>query len=752
MMTRRMLSRPGARLCFSFAAVVLIALGLAACEPPPSGGSFTDTIVFRGLTAPTTFRFASDGRVFVAEKSGLIKVFDSLRDTTPTIFADLRTEVDNYWDRGLLGLALHPDFPQKPWVYVLYSRDAPVGGTAPVWHDACPTPPGAVDDGCVISGRLARLKASGDHMTEPMQVLIDGWCQQYPSHSIGDLQFGSDGALYVSGGDGAGFSTWLDYGQRGSPRTNPCGDPPGGVGGAMRSPSAEGGALRAQDLRTATDPAGLNGALLRVNPDTGAGLPDNPLASSSDPNARRIVAYGFRNPFRFVMRPPSSEVWVGDVGWQTYEEINRVNNPKSPKVANFGWPCYESASRQPAWDSANFSICENLYAAGSSAVTAPVFRYDHGAAVVAGDKCGGGGSITGLAFMPADAIAYPAEYQGAMFFADYSRECIWVAPRQGPNAPYPDMSKRQLFMAASEPVDLQIGPNGDLFYADLTGSIHEIRYNSPPIAVINADTKFGPRPLTVHFDGTASYATYASPLTYAWDLDGDGAFDDSTSPEPTFTYTGSQNVTVRLKVTDNGGGVGTATTVVRPGDTPPQPVIDTPPTGTTWHVGQNIDFSGHATDAEQGSLPSSALQWTLLLHHCPSSCHLHTIQTFDQTDHGSFVAPEHDYPSYLELKLKATDARGLVFTSSVRLDPQTATLTLQSDPSGLNAAAGFTTGTTPFTITAISGSSVTVSAPSPQTMGGTNYQFDSWSDGGAQTHDIVVSTARTFRARYTASP
>src|SRR4051812_6927182 len=184
MMTRRMLSRRGARLCCSFAAVVLIALGLAACEPPPSGGSFTDTIVFRGLTAPTTFRFASDGRVFVAEKSGLIKVFDSLSDTTPTIFADLRTEVDNYWDRGLLGLALHPNFPQKPWVYVLYSRDAPLGGTAPVWHDACPTPPGPVDDGCVISGRLARLKASGDHMTEPMQVLIDGWCQQYPSHSI----------------------------------------------------------------------------------------------------------------------------------------------------------------------------------------------------------------------------------------------------------------------------------------------------------------------------------------------------------------------------------------------------------------------------------------------------------------------------------------------------------------------------------------------------------------------------------------
>ena len=251
----------------------------------------------------------------------------------------------------------------------------------------------------------------------------------------------------------------------------------------------------------------------------------------------------------------------------------------------------------------------------------------------------------------------------------------------------------------------------------------------------------------MHFDGSASYASYTSPLTYAWDLDGDGAFDDSTSPKPTFTYTASQNVTVRLKVTDDKGGVGTATMVVRPGDTPPTPVIDTPPSGTTWRVGQQIDFSGHANDAEQGSLPKTALKWTLFLHHCPSSCHIHTIQSFDQTDNGSFVAPEHDYPSYLELKLTATDARGLVSSTSVRLDPQTTTLTLQSDPSGLTAAAGSTSGPTPFTITVISGATVTVSAPSPQTMGGTDYQFSSWSDGGAQTHDVAVSSATTLRSQ-----
>ena len=131
-----------------------------------------------------------------------------------------------------------------------------------------------------------------------------------------------DGALYASGGDGASFN-FADWGQDGAP-LNPCGDPPGGVGATLSPPTAEGGALRSQDLRTAGDPVSLDGTVIRVNPATGAGLPTNPLASSADPNARRIVAYGLRNPFRVTERPGTDELWVGDVGWNDWEEINRL--------------------------------------------------------------------------------------------------------------------------------------------------------------------------------------------------------------------------------------------------------------------------------------------------------------------------------------------------------------------------------------------------------------------------------------------
>jgi glucose/arabinose dehydrogenase len=125
---------------------------------------FRESIVFSGLTEPVAMEFASDGRVFVAEKSGLIKVFASLSAQTPTIFADLRAQVYNFWDRGLLGMALDPSFPAKPYVYVLYTYDGDIGGSAPKWGDTCPDPPGATTNGCTASGRLSRLEANGSVM------------------------------------------------------------------------------------------------------------------------------------------------------------------------------------------------------------------------------------------------------------------------------------------------------------------------------------------------------------------------------------------------------------------------------------------------------------------------------------------------------------------------------------------------------------------------------------------------------------
>ena len=746
----------------ALATLLLVAFGQSQSAGAALPPGFQESVAFSGLDHPTALRFSPDGRIFVAEKNGRIMVFDNLADTTPTLFADLSTNVYNFWDRGLLGLALDPAFPSQPYVYVLYAYDHELGSSAPaprwgtpgVLSDPCPTPPGPTGDGCLVSGRLSRLQASGNVMVGSEQVLVEDWCQQYPSHSTGSLAFGADGALYASGGDGASFN-FADWGQDGSP-LNPCGDPPGGVGSVLSPPTAEGGALRSQDLRTAGDPVSLDGAILRINPATGDGLPDNPLALSSDANARRIIAYGLRNPFRINVRPGTNEVWAGDVGWNTWEEINRLVDPLGTglqDVENFGWPCYEGQGRQSGYDGANLSVCENLYGQ-AGAVTGPLFTYNHGSQVVAGDTCPtGSSSVSGVDFY--EGGPYPASYDGALFFADYSRDCIWVMKADASGLPAPGLLESFVAPAAN-PVDVQISPAGELFYADFDGgTIRRIQFasaNQPPVAVATANPTSGAAPLTVNFDGSGSSDPDGDPITYAWDLDGDGLYDDSTAAQSTFTYTQSGTYTARLQVTDSPGASSVSGPItITVGNTPPTATINAPSGSLMWRVGDVIAFSGSGTDPQDGNLPASALSWSLILNHCPSNCHTHPLQDFVGVSSGSFTAPDHEYPSSLELVLRVTDSGGLTSTASVTLQPQTVALTFTSSPSGIQLVLNGASAATPFTRTVIAGSTNTISAPSPQTLNGNSYAFASWSDGGAQTH-VITASATTYSATYLAPP
>jgi glucose/arabinose dehydrogenase len=728
-------------------------MGSASWSFTTGTAGFQDIVLPQtGLVDPTVIQFGADGRLFVAEKSGRVYVFDDLTDTTPTLVIDLRTQVHNFWDRGLLGMALHPSFPAVPYIYVLYAYDAFPGGSAPQWgvpsgvSDGCPTPPGATGNGCVVTGRLSRLNV-GDPSAWPLlpaseQVLVTDWFQQFPSHSTGSIAFGADGALYASAGDGASFN-YADYGQTAS--TPAAGDP-----------ASEGGALRSQDIRTAGDPVTLDGSIIRLDPDTGAALPDNPRASDPDANGKRLVAHGLRNPFRFTVRPGTNELWIGDVGWNVWEEINRVVDGSDAFVDNFGWPCYEGAGAQSGYDGLNVGICETLYGQ-PGAVTPPHFAYSHSARVVANEACPtGSSSVSGVAFVPRTGSSYPSSYAGALFFSDYSRNCIWAMRLGTGDLPSPS-DIVTIRSGAAGPVYLTAGPGGDIVYAGLNDDrLHRIRYtagNQAPTAVAEATPTEGTLPLVVSFSAAASSDPEGQTLTYAWDLDGDGAFDDSTAAAPQFTYTVDGSVTARLRVSDPGGLTDVAAVVVSPGNSAPVVTIDAPTTSVNWKVGDVVSFSGSATDQEDGTLAAASMEWALVMHHCPSNCHVHELQTISGVASGTFAAPDHEYPSHLELRLTATDSGGMQRSASVMLDPQTVPLTFASSPTGALLSVNGATSVTPFTRTVIIGSSNSVGAPTPQTIGTSSYLFTGWSDGGSQVHNVIAPpAATTYTASYVRPP
>jgi YD repeat-containing protein len=752
--------------------MLLVSASSAMAVTLPAG--FQDNTVFAGLSEPTAIRFAADGRVFVALKEGKILYYESVNDASPTVFADLRKQVYDNGDRGILGLALDPEFPTEPYVYTLYTFDHVLGedapGAYPRWGqpptysgDPCPKPESADVDACPVSGRLLRLTAdASDEHAVAEKVLVEDWCQQDSSHSIGDLDFGPEGALFASGGEGASFIS-SDYGQFGWPHKNQCGDPPGNVGEALKPPSAEGGSLRSQDVRTLGDPTGLDGAVIRIDPESGTGFPGNPLAASSDPNARRIVAYGFRNPFRFAIDPQSDEVYVGNVGNGTYEEIDRFSTEPG-QAYNSGWPCYEGD--EPNWGFFGFdlNLCEGLYSEEGS-TSQPFFFYGHGEGVTPEDPCTheNGSAISGSSFYSGD--TFPASYDGALFFADPVRGCVYVMfagedERPDPSTTIPFLSNAGLYPG----VDIEEGPEGNLYYVSLfgdeygPGSIHRISYssgNQPPVAHLTATSEWGASPLTAQFDATGSTDADGEALSYEWDPQGDGTYEaKTTNGKKSRTFSDAQNHTVAVRVRDGQGATSIARVTIYPGDSSPPSVEIVKPTASfEWRVGQAIEFEGAAGDSQDGDLPDTSLDWNSRLFHCPSACHAHPLQAFPSVGSGTLIAPDHDYPSRIDLTLTAVDSRGLSATKTVTLNPRTVELEIASDPAGVTLTAGLLTQPGPFDLTAIEGSHITLSAPLSVELGGESYAWQGWSDGGDRVHSIEAGESVTdYVASYLGEP
>lgn len=552
---------------------------------------FDEEVFATGVDKPTDFVFAPDGRAFVAEKNGRIRVVaaDGLLLSAPFVTMDVSS--DN--DRGLVGIALDPNFASNKFVYAFFaSNDVPVNPDNPKSR---------------IS-RLVRYTANGN-VAAPgsYTVILDNIPSDADSHTGGSVEFGLDGKLYLSIGDGASYDL------------------------------ANLLAFRSQNLDQ------LSGKILRLNPD-GSAPTDNPFYTTPTATRSKVWQFGLRNPYKAIFRPGSNKFYISDVGWYDWEELN-VGAPGT----NWGWPCFEGNVAQPLYSQIFPTQCQGVVG------TNPNWAYPH----ISGE----GGSITGGGWYTA--TNYPAKFQNKYFLTDYAQK--WIKYLEfSPTDAFVSVTNFATGPATFRPIDVQQGPDGNLYYINLatdfsaaTGSINRILYvgagNRAPRPKANATPTAGYAPLVVQFDGTGTTDPDNDPLTYHWRF-GDGVEADGFSVSHTYTVNG-QYLAV-LQVNDGRVTKESKLTITVGSLTPAARIIEPTPY-RTYTEGETVNYSGSANDPDDGVLGSSALVWTIVQHH---NEHQHPYHDSIGPSGSFFAEGGHGAPGdtiYYEVILTATDSSGL---------------------------------------------------------------------------------------------
>ena len=627
-------------------ALTFLTLTSTAFGTYPSG--FSEVQIVTGIANPTAMAFAPDGRIFVCEQGGSLRV---VKNGTLLTAPFLTVNVDFNGERGLLGVAFHPNFINNHFIYIYYT---------------VPTSP--------IHNRLSRFTANGDVVSPGSEVVLldlDN-LSTATNHNGGAIHFGLDGKLYVAVGDNANGNNSQSFSTR-------------------------------------------LGKILRVN-DDGTIPSDNPFFSSSNVLGlnKAIWALGLRNPFTFSFHPVNGRMHINDVGQNTWEEVNL-----GAAGANYGWQIYEG------------------FDGGDPNYADPLIAYAHATGTPTGCAITGGAFYTGT--------KYPIAYADNYFYADFCSQFIY---RLEP----PSYTTQIAFGTGlgKSAVDIQYY-NGDLYYLtrDTGGSVFRIEVSqgtSPAITI-------QPVNRTVSVNQTATFTVAASgdaPLSYQWqrnhvNISGAPNSPSYTTPATTLADSGAQ---FRCIVTNPyGNATSNDATLTVVANQLPTASIDTPVTGTRYTFNQTISFSGSATDPDE-TLPDSAFNWKIEFHH---DTHFHPFIDSIIGRSGSFQTnfAETSANVFYRLILTVTDSAGAQSIVSRDILPRTSTIRLQSNPGGLRLKLDGTQVTSIFTFTAVVGQPRIIEAVSPQLVGNKNYVFQSWSDGGAQSHTITIpASAATFTAKF----
>lgn len=317
----------------------LTVFSMAGQLPP----DFHDEVYLNGFDFPTGVTFDANGRGYVWENPGRIQMIDTLGRPFPEPLLDIHEEVSNWKDHGLMGFCLDNDFLENGYIYLLYALDRH-------YYDYYGSPAYHPDSSVLYQptiGRVTRFTADpatdfttvipGSRKVLLGETIENGIPLLYAYHGLGSLIMATDRTLLISCGD-ATSNISADIG--GDSLETPV--TPALAAGVI-TPDQDVGSYRAQYLGS------YNGKIIRIDPETGDGLPSNPFYDPAAPRSAksRIWAYGLRNPYRIMVRPETGShypadgkpgvIYAGDVGNGAWEELNIITRGGQ----NFGWPITE---------------------------------------------------------------------------------------------------------------------------------------------------------------------------------------------------------------------------------------------------------------------------------------------------------------------------------------------------------------------------------------------------------------------------
>ena len=628
----------------SIASLLIFSSSIKA-QTYPTG--FQQVLVANGISNPTVMAFAPDGRLFVAQQTGALRIIENgVLLSTPAI----TLSVNSSGERGLLGIAFDPNFTTNNFIYLYYTLSS------------------------ASNNRISRFTMSGNTIvagSESVVLNLDP-LSGATNHNGGTIMFGPDGKLYVGIGENANSTN-------------------------------------SQNLDT------YHGKILRINSD-GSVPAGNPFVGGTA-QRQRVWEYGMRNPYTLSIQPGTGRIFVNDVGEVTWEEVNDCTTGGG----NYGWPNAEGVSNNPAY-------------------TNPIYTYMHGGGI------GFGCAITGGTFFNPTSTNYPSQYIGRYFFLDYCNNWIDQLTLSGTTATRSNFASS----IAGSPVGMATGPDGNLYFLSRTNNaVYKITFTGSNAPIITTQ----PQSISVAAGNPASFTVTASgsqPLSYQWRKNtiNIGGATNSTYTIPAVSQSDAGNYSV---IVSNSAGSATsndAVLTVTPANQLPTATINTPGAGATYAGGDVINFSGTGTDPEDVNIPASGFEWYVIFHH---DAHTHPGPTApDGVTSGSFSIPNSGETSanvFYRLYLVVTDSQGGRDTSFTDILPRTSTITLNTNPQGLQVTLDGQPFTAPLTVTSVEGMLRTIGAPSPQGI----YSFSNWSQGGSATQTFATPVNDvTYTANYIA--